>query len=158
VPRGIPATKTGVGPDGADIYRPLVFITIEIDGKAIGGPAIVDSGADNTLVPVEALVALGVEWDKLPIGAGGRGAGGGLKTRPCQGIIRWGSVELMRSFMVAEPGKGFDQVLLGRADFFRLYIPRFHWYLNPPTFDLDPVAVAPDPTIRPKAAKRKRKR
>jgi hypothetical protein len=158
VPRGIPATKTGVGPDGADIYRPVIFITIEIGGQGIGGPAIVDSGADNTLVPAEALLPFGIQFDKLAIGAGGQGAGGDLEARPCQGTIRWGRVELMRSFMVAEPGKGFGAVLLGRADFFKLYVPRFHWYLNPPTFDLDPVAVAPNPTIRPKAAKRKRKR
>jgi len=46
----------------------------------------------------------------------------------------------MTNFLVAEPGKGPETVLLGRADFFRLYVPRFHWHKNPPVFDLDPVA------------------
>jgi len=46
----------------------------------------------------------------------------------------------MTQFLVAEPGKGPDAVLLGRADFFKLYIARFHWYKDPPVFDLDPVA------------------
>ena len=45
----------------------------------------------------------------------------------------------MDEFTVAEPGKGPDAVLLGRADFFKIYIPRFHWHKDPPVFDLDPV-------------------
>lgn len=139
VPR-LPATKIGVGPDGADIYRPIIIVTIEIGGLAVQGPALVDSGADNTLVPFDAVAALGVDFAKLPDGYDGSGAGGVLKTKPCKGIIRWGKVELMTEFTLAEPGKGPDQVLLGRADFFKIYVPRFHWHKVPPVFDLDPVA------------------
>jgi hypothetical protein len=53
--------------------------------------------------------------------------------------MRWEKVILMREFMVAEPGKGPDAILLGRADFFQVFVPRFHWHKNPPVFDLDPV-------------------
>jgi hypothetical protein len=85
---------------------------------------------------------LGVDFRKLAAGPGGLGPGGGLDTRMCHGLIRWEKekIVLMTDFLVAEPGKGPDTVLLGRADFFRLYVPRFHWHRNPPVFDLDPVA------------------
>lgn len=136
----LPATRIGVGPDGADIFRPIIIVTIEIGGRAVQGPALVDSGADNTLVPFEAVAPLGIDFMKLPAGAGGSGPGGKLDTRPCKGIMRWERAVLMTDFVVAEPGKGPETVLLGRADFFKLYVPRFHWHKDLPVFDLDPVA------------------
>jgi len=141
VPR-IPGTHVGTGPDGAEIFRPIIIVAIEIGGRGIRVPALVDSGADNTLVPEPFVAPLGVDFRKLTAGPGGLGPGGGLETRLCQGVIRWEKekIVLMTSFMVAEPGKGPETVLLGRADFFRLYVPRFHWHKNPPVFDLDPVA------------------
>jgi hypothetical protein len=141
VPR-IPGTHVGTGPDGAEIFRPIIIVAIEIGGLVIRVPALVDSGADNTLVPESFVAPLGVDFSKLAPGPGGLGPGGGLDTRMCHGLIRWEKekVVLMTGFLVAEPGKGPDTVLLGRADFFRLYVPRFHWHKNPPVFDLDPVA------------------
>jgi len=139
VPR-IPGTHIGTGPNGRAVYLPVIILTIEINGASVQGPGLVDSGADNTLVPFEAVAPLGVDFKALPPGPAGHGAGGGLETRPCIGVIRWGKVTLMTEFMVAEPAKGPRQVLLGRDDFFRLYVPRFHWHKDPPVFDLDPVA------------------
>ena len=132
-------TNVGTGPDGHPIYRPIIIVTIEVGGRGVSGPGLIDSGADNTLVPFAAVAPLGVDFTKLPAGAGGSGAGGALDIRQCKGVIRWDKIVLMTEFMVAEPGKGPDSVLLGRADFFRLYVPRFHWHKNPPVFDLDPV-------------------
>jgi len=141
VPR-IPATHVGVGPDGADVFRPIIIVAIEIGAQWIRVPALVDSGADNTLVPSAFVAPLGVDFATLPAGPGGLGPGGGLDVRPCTGVIRWEreKVVLMTSFLVAEPDKGPDTVLLGRADFFRRYVPRFHWDRDPPVFDLDPVS------------------
>jgi hypothetical protein len=141
VPR-ISGTHVGTGPDGAEIYRPIIVVSIEIGGLLIRVPAIVDSGADNTLVPEPFVAPLGVAFARLPVGPRGVGPGGGLDARPCQGTMRWEKEKslLMTRFLVAEPGKGPESVLLGRADFFRLYTPRFHWHKNPPVFDLDPVA------------------
>ena len=138
----IPETHAGTGPDGAEIFRPIIIVAIEIGGLVIRVPALVDSGADNTLVPEEFVAPLGVDFRRLAAGPGGVGPGGGLETRLCPGVMRWEKekIVLMTSFMVAEPGKGPETVLLGRADFFRLYVPRFHWHKNPPVFDLDPVA------------------
>ena len=134
----IPATKVGVGPDGAEIYRPLIILTIEIGGRSVRGPGLIDSGADNTLVPFDAVAPLGVDFARLPVGYAGSGPGGSLETRKCKGVIRWEKVTLMTEFNVAEPGKGPDTVLLGRADFFSMFVPRFHWHKTPPVFDLDP--------------------
>jgi hypothetical protein len=141
VPR-IPGTHVGTGPDGAEIFRPIIIVAIEIGGRGIRVPALVDSGADNTLVPESFVAPLGVDFRKLAAGPGGLGPAGGLDTRMCHGLIRWEKekIVLMTDFLVAEPGKGPDTILLGRADFFRLYVPRFHWHKNPPVFDLDPVA------------------
>lgn len=133
------ATKVGIGPDGAEMFRPIIVLTIEISGRSVQGPGLVDSGADGTLVPFEAVAPLGVDFAKLPVGPGGSGVGGHLDLRLCTGVIRWNKVVLMTEFMVAEPGKGPDSVLLGLADFFKLYVPRFHWHKDPPLFDLDPV-------------------
>ena len=79
----------------------------------------------------------------LPPSPGGSGPGGSLDVRPCKGIMRWDAENaiLMTEFLVVEPGKGPDTVLLGRADFFKLYVPRFHWHRDPPVFDLDPVTT-----------------
>ncbi len=136
----LPAEYIGDGPDGKPIYRPIIRLTLEIGGRGLEYPGLVDSGADGTLVPFEAVEPLGVDFKKLPLGPGGHGPGGGLDTRPCQGVIRWGKAVLLTEFIVAEPTKGPDCVLLGRADFFKLYVPRFHWHKNPPVFDLDPVS------------------
>jgi hypothetical protein len=138
VPR-LPGTNVGLGPDGLAIYRPYIILSIELTIGSVKGPGLVDSGADNTLVPFEAIEPLGIDFWKLPEGPDGSGPGGSLRTRACQGTIRWDKAVLMTEFMVAEPGKGPDAVLLGRADFFKLYVPRFHWYKDPPVFDLDPV-------------------
>jgi hypothetical protein len=135
----IPATSVGIGPDGAEIFRPIIVITIEIGGRSVRGPGLVDSGADTTLVPAEAIAPLGVDFATLPPGPGGLGPGGGLQTRRCTGVMRWDRIVLMTEFVVAEPGKGPETVLLGRADFFQLFVPRFHWHKSPPVFDLDPV-------------------
>jgi hypothetical protein len=117
-------------------------VAIEIGTRGVRVPALIDSGADNTLVPAAFVALLGVDFQDLPPGPGGSGAGGTLDARLCQGTIRWEQekVLLMTQFMVAEPNKGPASVLLGRADFFKLYVPRFHWHKNPPVFDLDPVA------------------
>ncbi len=138
----VPATSAGIGPDGLEIFRPIIILTIEIGSLTVRAPGLIDSGADKTLVPYEAIAPLGIDFEKLAAGAGGRGPGGELETRQCQGTIRWDKVLLMTEFTVAEPGKGPDAVLLGRADFFQIYIPRFHWHKDPPVFDLDPIANA----------------
>ena len=134
----ISATKVGtVG--GADIYRPIVIVRIEAGTGAIEGPALVDSGADGTLVPADILVPLGIDFSKLKKGVGGIGVGGGLETRLCKGRILYGKTVICEpTFTVAEPGK-LKSVLLGRSDFFTKFVTRFQWHKIPPAFDVDPV-------------------
>jgi hypothetical protein len=135
----IPATKVGHS-DGTDIYSPLVVVRIETGNGFVEGPALVDSGADNSVVPAELLVPLGIDFAKLPQGTTGTstGAGGGVETKRCDGRIIYGhTVTSEPTFAVAEPGK-LNVVLLGRGDFFRLFVARFHWDKDPPVFDLDP--------------------
>jgi len=135
----IPATKVGTGPDGRDFYRPIVIVTIDVRGHQIQGAAMVDSGADNTLVPAETLASVGIDFDALPEGAIGAGVGGPLATRRCAGTVRYQEWEVCRSFSVAEPGK-LDIILLGRADFFTMFETRFRWHAVPPEFEIEPIA------------------
>lgn len=55
----IPGTHVGRGPDGAEIFRPITIVAIEIGGLVLRVPALVDSGADNTLVPEPFVAPLG---------------------------------------------------------------------------------------------------
>ncbi len=134
------ATHVGDLPDGTRIYRPIILVDIEVGPLGIRVPALLDSGADNTLVPAAFITPLGVDFASLPMGPGGVGPGGRVDVRPCSGAMKWDGATIMTAFMVAEPGKGADTVLLGRADFFARFVVRFNWHRDPPTFDVDPVS------------------
>ena len=132
-------------PNGTEIYAPLVKVTIEIGNRGLAHWGMVDSGADDILVPAALVAALGVDFDQLPAGALSQGAGKDpFETRPCDGVVRYGKYELCRKFKVPQPG-GPNIVLLGRAEVFTKFIIKFHWYKNPPVFDMDPAAPSAGP-------------
>ena len=56
---------------------------------------------------------------------------GGLETRLCSGRILYNGIVVCDSFTVAKT-TSLDAVLLGRADFFTKFVPRFLWHKNPP--------------------------
>ncbi|MEX0631044.1 MAG: hypothetical protein WD508_10425 [Chloroflexota bacterium] len=149
----IPAQHVGTAPNGVEIYRPIVLIRIEIGGLAVEAPGLVDSGADNTLVPDGYIAALGVAFKDLPILGMGTGPGGGLQTRLCTGRILYNGILVCDSFTVAKTTT-LDSVLLGRADFFTKFVPRFLWHKNPPEFDLDPVSEGKAAAPRKKVHRR----
>jgi hypothetical protein len=60
-----PAIRVGTGLYGAKIFRPIIVVAIEIGGQGIRVPALVDSGADNALVPKSCVAPLGVDFSKL---------------------------------------------------------------------------------------------
>jgi predicted aspartyl protease len=124
---------------GAGRYRPMVEITIELpNGNEGRGFAIVDSGADETIIPGDIIQALGVKFSDLPAAGSGTGAGGAFKQGLCKGVIRFRGQEVCTEFTVAEPGK-LGAALLGRSDFFSKFVVRFQWHRNPPFMDIDPV-------------------
>ena len=136
----IEGTKVGVDALGREVWSPILIVTMAIGATAIQCPAIVDSGADVTVIPAEAVAAIGIDYRTLPVGNVSSGAGGGFETRPLQLALSWQSWKLTGEMRIAEPTR-LPVVLLGRCDFFQEFVVRFHWHKGPPEFHLDPVVA-----------------
>lgn len=128
------------GPGGR--YRPQVNIDLVIRKKKLTLTALVDSGADRTIVPRGVVEALGVDYDKLPAvtdedGAvvTGSGAGGQFELKECRGKVRWHVQTVCESFWVG-PNDAVPWVLLGRDDFFKKFDVRFQWSEEPPVMEI----------------------
>jgi hypothetical protein len=142
--------KTGTDRKGHDVYTPIVIVTIGVGPCIATRPAIIDSGADTTIVPIEFLVDCGVDYDKLPPpppGSKSKGAGGAFESRELAARVKWREWIVTDVILVAGP-KSLPAILLGRADFFGRFNIRFRWDAIPPYVDVDPVAT-------PKAGKGK---
>jgi hypothetical protein len=133
----IEGTKVGIDPGGRVVCRPIVIVQLEANGLGMQGPAIVDSGADTTMVPAEVVAGLGIDYAKLSGGTKGSGVGGPCESRPALLTIRYQSWKLTGEVAIAEPER-LDVVLLGRSDFFQRFVVRFNWFKSPPEFHLDP--------------------
>lgn len=122
-----------------NFYAPLLTVLLEVDNLTQQMMAMVDSGADRTIIPAEVLDAHPtVSFSDLsPLPTGGVGAGGGFEIRECPGKITWRQWEICDGFQVAEPGK-LKMALLGREDFFKRFIVRFVWDKNPPVLEINP--------------------
>lgn len=122
------------------VFAPLLIVSIEFSSVVLEGPALIDSGADCTVIPGEILEATAHTFDSLPPHPGTSvGAGGKFETRICQGgTVKWRKWTICDEFQVAAPGT-LPWALLGRQDFFRLFVVRFQWHRNPPFTDIDPV-------------------
>jgi hypothetical protein len=108
--------------------------------------ALVDSGADDALVPAEMLVAVGVEYSALEpyLTADGRpqmgqGAGGKFEIRRLEAKLAFREWQFGSEVRVAQAG-AIPGPVLGRNDFFDRFNVRFLWSRVPPVFDVDPIA------------------
>lgn len=126
-------------PDGTEVYRPKLKVTVSIRKKSVIYPGTVDSGADNTVLSFEMVDRLGVRWTRLTDERDEWGAGGPFKTRWCaDGRIYYDGLLVCQGFRVAEANPDIEPFfLLGRADFFRKFVPLFHWDESPPWFEID---------------------
>ena len=126
--------------DGTIAYRPRVNATVAVGKKSAIYRALVDSGADKSMVSADLIAALGAKWEKLTDPQPELGAGGIFETRFCPGQIYFGGVLITNGFRVAPAthvnGLFISVFILGRADFFQKFIPTFHWEESPPWFDL----------------------
>lgn len=137
----IEGTKVGIDGLGRMVHSPIVFVHLLYGGLGLEVQAIVDSGADTTIVPAEVAAAVGVEWAKLAPGTKGLGVGGTCEMRLVDMAIKYKDWKYSGMVTIAEP-KHLPVVLLGRTDFFRYFVARFHWFKDPPEFHLDPAATA----------------
>lgn len=125
-----------------NLYRPVLIVSLTLAGKTSKGPAVVDSGADRTILPGEIVEAFGVGFSSLPLsGENSLGAGGAFETRTGSGEVRWREYVICEEFLVAAPGT-LPFALLGREDFFKRFQVRFSWHHKPPSFQIDSVTKA----------------
>lgn len=61
-------------------WVPLVTILLRLPSVAGSFTALVDSGADMTIVPAELVEAFKVPWASIPGGGPGQGVGGALSS------------------------------------------------------------------------------
>lgn len=136
----IPATPGLIG------HYPLLKVDVVI-GKGRRSQrvtAMVDSGADRTVVPRLVAEALGVDYNSLkkPVGPDGevlkgQGADGEFEIRVCRGKVRWRMTKICDEFWVADCG----MVLLGRDDFFALFDVMFNWSAANPYMVIEPAGT-----------------
>jgi hypothetical protein len=132
------------GPHGRFLPETNVDVVVGKQ-KRLTVNALVDSGADRTIVPKTVGEALGIDYDKLPLAKGpdgkpmtGQGAGGQFEIRECRGKVRWRNWNFADRFWVG-PEESVPWVLLGRDDFFTKFNVRFEWSHNPPVFEIERV-------------------
>jgi hypothetical protein len=136
----IEGMKVGTDAVGRIVYSPIIIVSLLYGNVGLDIQAVVDSGADTTLIPAEVAAALGIQWAKLSAGAVGGGVGGRIEMRPVDLTMRYAGWKYTGPVMIAQP-KGMPVVLLGRNDFFQSFVARFHWFKSPPEFHLDPANV-----------------
>lgn len=121
-------------------WVPLVTVVLRLPAVTASFTALVDSGADMTILPAELVEAFKVPWSSIPGGGPGQGVGGGFEIRTLSGDLSYHGVTFATSFAVAEPGH-LPRPLLGRGDFFQRFVLRFNWHKATPEFHADPVTV-----------------
>lgn len=98
--------------------------------------ALVDSGADITMIPAEFLPT-SIPYKSLKHPSIGKGVGGEFEFRICQAEVWFDRWKFADWFAVIEPGKTPElQALLGRLDFMRRFAVTFDWESDPGIFEV----------------------
>lgn len=121
-----------------DRFYPMLRVELEYKSRTVEGLALVDSGADFTVLSAEVCTALGIRFERLPkMPRESRGAGGQFEVRVLQGArLRYRGVTFCERVLVAAPGS-IPWPLLGRDDFMAKFPVKFHWHKNPPWIQVD---------------------
>ena len=109
---------------GEDVPRPWLRVWFLVDGRKIEVPAIVDSGADGSVVPLDLASAVGLTYDPAkPLEA--QGAGGAY--RQFRAANRLAIESEVGPISLDRPSLNpyLKVMLLGRSDFFLAYRVRF---------------------------------
>ncbi len=119
-------------------FYPIITLTLEYQGRFQQTLAIVDSGADQTMIPAEVIAGLGIDVSRLPKAPPNIGAGG-ADQRLCDLEVSWRGYVFANRVVVAEAGS-LPIALAGRGELFQKFTVRFAWHKVPPYMDLDPIA------------------
>jgi hypothetical protein len=123
----IPAVEIAPG-----MFMPLVDVHTVVLGVRLQFTALVDSGADRTMVPAAMLDALGIDVRSLPPGTPSLGANGTrISTKKFDTELSY------RGRVFATTVSVLPQLplpVVGRDDFMRKFTVHMHWNDNPPTW------------------------
>jgi hypothetical protein len=159
------ARVDGTPEDGT--VRPVVKVEIHSQGNPpLPIKALVDSGADLTMIPIAIGEALAAKpFDAIgPIAGYSRGLGGNDKGVPYR-ILPDASVSYDGFTFARRVTIGpVPRVVVGQSDFLAFFDVAFFWGANPKFMTIERSAAvprgsrsAPNPTIRPKEKRRKRR-
>ena len=124
--------------DPTGTYLPLGEIVLRAGPIRRAMPALIDSGADRTVMPAELVSDILPFDDLMPVGrAGGLGS---VEIRLAEAELSFGGLRFTDFVLVAAPGTSLRYPVLGRGDFFRRFAVCFHWSHSPPTFSIEPAA------------------
>jgi hypothetical protein len=145
-------------PEAGGAIRPIVDVILRYKGTNLPIRALVDSGADMTMIPIAIGEFLtGLPFPQLGTDAG-RSKGLGDKEEPIRRIDAeaiYAGRRFARSVTVGPVGR----MVLGQSDFMTTFDVRFYWGHTPKWFSIEPTNPAAsatarrppaNPTIRPK--------
>ena len=118
---------------GRSLLRPQMPITLRADDDVISATALLDTGADVNVMPYSMGIALGGQWDHLPVVFG---LSGNLSQQPARGLVVNARVGKFESVRLAFAWSHSDEtrLLLGQMNFFLLFNVCF--YRSEAFFDL----------------------
>ncbi|MGI8871353.1 MAG: hypothetical protein ACR2KI_01965 [Candidatus Limnocylindria bacterium] len=127
---------------------PFVGVEVTLGDQTLPCAALIDSGADRTLVPFEVAVAFGIDATSLPVVSYHAGEIGLAEQRVAAGSVTYRGVAVCpeQVLISAEGSLPFPWVILGREDFFRLFAVAFRWDATPPAFTVRPAARGRQPS------------
>lgn len=129
--------------------RPIIDVVVKYKGTSIPIRALVDSGADMTMVPIAVGEALtGEPFPQLGTDAG-KSKGFGDKEEPIRRIDA-DAVYAGRVFARSLAVGPVPRMVLGQSDFMTAFDVRFYWGHSPKWFAIEP--AKPPKVARPKAA------
>ena len=124
--------------DSSGTYRPIVEVVVRTGRVRRRLKALVDSGADRSIIPAELLGDL-VTFEELP-SAGTAGGLGAVELRSADSSLSFAGTIFATSLLVTAPGTHLRYAVLGRDDFFKRFEICFRWTHRPPTFSIEPAA------------------
>ena len=115
------------------VFAPLLEVEFRFPNDPRTHLALVDSGADWTIIPAE-LLPSSIVYADLGEPTEGEGVGGTFEMRRCHAEVWFQRWKVNDWFFVIEPGKMITPaVLLGRHDFMGRFTVTFDWKVAPGT-------------------------
>ena len=113
------------------VFSPTIEVVIRAPGEPYALLAVVDSGADSTILSAEYLPA-SVTYADLPVLGEAQGVGGTFEIARWDVQVWFDKWKVCDAVQVIEPGKSpTPMMLLGRSDFFRRFTVYFDWHSQP---------------------------